>query len=145
MPSDKSIETITLEEALELFKLPREVGEYEGSPVTIGAGRFGPYVLHNRKYVSIPKDEDPMSITLDRAIELINEKRQAEQKRHIKTFEEDSKMELLNGRYGPYIAYDGKNYRIPKAKQENVEALTYDECMTIVKEAPEPKTRTRKK
>ena len=145
MPSDKSIETITLEEALELFKLPREVGEYEGSPVTIGAGRFGPYVLHNRKYVSIPKDEDPMSITLDKAIELINEKRQAEQKRHIKTFEEDSKMELLNGRYGPYIAYDGKNYRIPKNKQENVEALTYDECMTIVKEAPEPKARGRKK
>ena len=145
MPSDKSIETITLEEALELFKLPREVGEFEGSTVTIGAGRFGPYVLHDRKYVSIPKGEDPMSITLDRAIELINEKRSAEQKRHIKTFEEDSKMELLNGRYGPYIAYDGKNYRIPKNKQENVEALTYDECMTIVKEAPEPKTRTRKK
>ena len=145
MPADKSIETITLEEALELFKLPREVGEYEGSTVTIGAGRFGPYVLHNRKYVSIPKGEDPMSITLDRAIELINEKRSSEQKRHIKTFEEDSKMELLNGRYGPYIAYDGKNYRIPKNKQENVEALTYDECMTIVKEAPEPKTRTRKK
>ena len=145
MPADKSIETITLDEALELFKLPREVGEFEGSTVTIGAGRFGPYVLHDRKYVSIPKGEDPMSITLDRAIELINEKRSSEQKRHIKTFEEDSKMELLNGRYGPYIAYDGKNYRIPKNKQENVEALTYDECMTIVKEAPEPKTRTRKK
>ena len=145
MPSNKSIETITLEEALELFKLPREVGEYEDYPVTIGAGRFGPYVLHNRKYVSIPKDEDPMSITLERAIELINEKRQAEQKRHIKTFEEDAKMELLNGRYGPYIAYDGKNYRIPKAKQENVEALTYEECMTIVKESPEPKSKGRKK
>ena len=73
------------------------------------------------------------------------EKRSNEQKRHIKTFEEDEKLELLNGRYGPYIAYDGKNYRIPKAKQENVEALTYDECMTIIKEAPEPKTRGRKK
>ncbi len=145
MPADKSIETITLEEALELFELPREVGEFEGSTVTIGAGRFGPYVLHNRKYVSIPKDEDPMSITLERAIELINEKRSTEQKRHIKTFEEDSKMELLNGRYGPYIAYDGKNYRIPKNKQENVETLTYDECMTIVKEAPEPKARPRRK
>lgn len=145
MPADKSIETITLEEALELFKLPREVGEYEGTTVTIGAGRFGPYVLHNRKYVSIPKDIDPMAITLEQAIKLIDEKRQAEQKRHIKTFEEDSKMELLNGRYGPYIAYDGKNYRIPKAKQENVEALTYSECMTIVNEAPEPKTRGRRK
>ena len=145
LPADKSIETITLEEALELFKLPRQVGEFEGTTVTIGAGRFGPYVLHNRKYVSIPKDIDPMAITLEQAIELINEKRSNEQKRHIKTFEEDEKLELLNGRYGPYIAYDGKNYRIPKAKQENVEALTYDECMTIIKEAPEPKTRGRKK
>ena len=145
LPADKSIETITLEEALELFKLPRQVGEFEGTTVTIGAGRFGPYVLHNRKYVSIPKDIDPMAITLEQAIELINEKRSNEQKRHIKTFEEEEKLELLNGRYGPYIAYDGKNYRIPKAKQENVEALTYDECMTIIKEAPEPKTRGRKK
>ena len=145
LPSDKSIETITLEEALELFKLPRVVGEYEGTAVTIGAGRFGPYVLHNRKYVSIPSDVNPMDITLDKAIELINEKRQAEQKRHIKTFEEDDKMELLNGRYGPYIAYDGKNYRIPKSKLEHVEELSYDECMTIVKEAPEPKTSRRKK
>ena len=145
LPADKSIETITLEEALELFKLPREVGEFEGSSVTIGAGRFGPYVLHNRKYVSIPKTIDPMCITLEEAINLIQEKRSTEQKRHIKTFEEDEKMELLNGRYGPYIAYDGKNYRIPKAKQENVEELTFDECMTIVKEAPEPKTKGRRK
>ena len=145
LPSDKSIETITLEEALELFKLPREVGEFEGTTVTIGAGRFGPYVLHNRKYVAIPKGDDPLTITLERAIELILEKRSNEEKRHIKTFEEDDKLELLNGRYGPYIAYDGKNYRIPKAKQENVEALSYDECMTIIKEAPEPKTRGRKK
>ena len=145
LPSDKSIETITLDEALELFKLPREVGEFEGTTVTIGAGRFGPYVLHNRKYVAIPKEDDPLTITLERAIELIQEKRSNEEKRHIKTFEEDDKLELLNGRYGPYIAYDGKNYRIPKAKQENVEALSYDECMTIIKEAPEPKTRSRKK
>ena len=140
MPADKSIETITLEEALELFKLPREVGEFEGSTVTIGAGRFGPYVLHAKKYVSIPKGEDPLSLTLERAIELIKEKRETEQKRHIKAFDEDVKLELLNGRYGPYIVYDGKNYRIPKNKQANVEELTYDECMTIVKESPEPKT-----
>ena len=145
LPSDKSIETITLDEALELFKLPREVGEFEGTTVTIGAGRFGPYVLHNRKYVAIPKEDNPLTITLERAIELIQEKRSNEEKRHIKTFEEDDKLELLNGRYGPYIAYDGKNYRIPKAKQENVEALSYDECMTIIKEAPEPKARGRKK
>ena len=144
LPADKSIETITLEEALELFKLPRQVGEFEGSTVTIGSGRFGPYVLHDRKYVSIPKEIDPMTITLEQAVELINEKRSNEQKRHIKTFEEDNKLELLNGRYGPYIAFDGKNYRIPKAKQENVESLSYEECMTIIKEAPEPKARGRR-
>lgn len=145
LPSDKSIETITLEEALELFKLPREVGEFEGLTVTIGTGRYGPYVLHNKKYVSIPKGEAPMDITLDRAIELITEKRESEKKRHIKSFYEDEKMEIMNGKYGPYIAYDGKNYRIPKAKQENVETLSYDECMTIVKEAPEPKTSRKRK
>ena len=145
LPADKSIETITLEEALELFKLPRELGDFEGSKISIGTGRFGPYVLHNRKYVSIPKEEDPMTITLERAIKLINEKREAEQKRHLKTFAEDSKLELLNGRYGPYIAYDGKNYRLPKNKMDNVEALTYEECMTIIKEAPEPKATRRRK
>ena len=145
LPSDKSIETITLEEALELFKLPREVGEFEGATITIGAGRFGPYVLHNRKYVSIPKGEDPMSITLERAIELIQEKRDAEKKRHLKTFEEDDKLEILNGPYGPYIAYDGKNYRLPKNKLDSAEELTYDECMTIIKEAPEPKPARRRK
>ena len=144
LPADKSIETITLNEAIELFKLPREVGEYEGTPVTIGAGRFGPYVLHNKKYVSIPKDEDPMNLTLERAIELIREKRESEQKRHIKVFDEDTKLELLNGRYGPYIAYDGKNYRIPKNKQTHVEELSYEECMNIIKEAPEPKASRRK-
>ena len=145
LPSNLSIETITLEEALELFKLPRELGEFEGTKVSVGTGRFGPYVQHNRKYVSIPKGEDPMTITLDRAIELIQEKRETEQKRHLKNFAEDEKLELLNGKYGPYIAYDGKNYRLPKNKMENVEALTYEECMTIIKEAPEPKTARRRK
>ena len=145
LPSNLSIETITLEEALELFKLPRELGEFEGTKVSVGTGRFGPYVQHNRKYVSIPKGEDPMTITLDRAIELIQEKRETEQKRHLKSFAEDEKLELLNGKYGPYIAYDGKNYRLAKNKMENVEALTYEECMTIIKEAPEPKTARRRK
>ena len=145
LPSNLSIETITLEEALELFKLPRELGEFEDTKVSVGTGRFGPYVQHNRKYVSIPKGEDPMTITLDRAIELIQEKRETEQKRHLKSFAEDEKLELLNGKYGPYIAYDGKNYRLPKNKMENVEALTYEECMTIIKEAPEPKTARRRK
>ena len=145
LPSDKSIETITLEEALELFKLPRELGDYEGITVTVGSGRYGPYILHNRKYVSIPKEDDPLTITLDRAIELIKEKREAEEKRHLKVFDEDDKMEILNGKYGPYIAYDGKNYRIPKVKHESAEELTYEECMEIIKAAPEPKARGRKK
>ena len=139
LPSDKSIETITLEEALELFKLPRTVGQFEGSDVVIGAGRFGPYVMHNKKYVSLPKEEDPMTITLETAIRLIGEKREQEQKRHIKTFDEDTKLEVLNGRYGPYIVYDGKNYRMPKNLHEKAAELTYKECMDIVNNAPEPK------
>ena len=144
LPSDKSIETITLEEALELFKLPRTIGEFEGSDVVIGAGRFGPYVMHNKKYVSLPKGTDPMKVTLEEAIQLIGEKREQEQKRHIKTFDEDTKLEVLNGRYGPYIAYDGKNYRMPKALHEKAAELSYAECMEIVNNAPEPKGRKRK-
>ena len=144
LPSDKSIETITLEEALELFKLPRTIGEFEGSDVVIGAGRFGPYVMHNKKYVSLPKVTDPMKVTLEEAIQLIGEKREQEQKRHIKAFDEDAKLEVLNGRYGPYIAYDGKNYRMPKALHEKAAELSYAECMEIVNNAPEPKGRKRK-
>lgn len=132
LPADKGMESITLEEALELFKLPRTVGEFEGNPVVIGTGRFGPYILHNKKYVTLPKTEDPMTVTLETAVELIEEKRKAEQQRHLKSFEEDSKLEVMNGRYGPYIAYDGKNYRLPKAMHEKAAELTYAECMEIV-------------
>lgn len=132
VPKDKSIETITLDEALDLFRLPREVGEYEGKPVVIGAGRFGPYVLHEQKYTSLPKDADPLTITLEEAIELINKKRSEEQQRHIKTFDEDAKLEVMTGRYGPYIAYDGKNYRLPKNLHERAKELTYQECMDII-------------
>ncbi|GAY27938.1 type I DNA topoisomerase [Prevotella sp. MGM1] len=139
LPSDKSMETITLEEALELFKLPREIGEYEGEKVIIGAGRFGPYVLHNRKYVSLPKGEDPMTVTLDTAISLIEEKRKQEEQRHIKAFAEEPKLEILNGRYGPYIAYDGKNYRLPKPVHDKAAELTLEECMEIIKAAPTKK------
>ena len=142
MPADKSMETITLEEALELFKLPRTIGEYEGKTVTIGAGRFGPYVLHNKKYVSLPKNEDPMTVTLETAISLIEEKRKAEEQRHLKKFDEDPKLEVLNGRYGPYIAYDGANYRIPRDLHEKAAELTYEQCMDIIKNPPAPKKRT---
>ena len=132
LPSDKSMETITLEEAIELFKLPRTVGEYEGEEVVIGSGRFGPYVLHPKKYVSLPKGKDPMAITLEEAIELIEDKRKQETQRHLKTFEEDPKLEIMNGRYGPYLSYDGKNYRLPKAMHAKAAELTLEECMKIV-------------
>lgn len=132
LPSDKSMETLTMEEAMDLFKLPRTIGDLEGSPVTIGTGRFGPYILHQKKYTSLPKDTDPMTITLEEAIALIKEKRQQDEKRHLKTFEEDSKLEIINGRYGPYIAYDGKNFRLPKNMYQRSTELTYDECMKII-------------
>ena len=133
LPSDKSMDSLTIEEAMELFRLPRTVGTYEGSEVTIGAGRFGPYVQHEKKYVSLPKDADPLTITFDEAVALIEEKRQQDQQRHLKTFAEDPKLEVLNGRYGPYIAYDGKNYRMPKAMQARAAELTYEEAMKLVK------------
>lgn len=140
LPADKSMETITLEEALELFKLPRTIGQYEDSDIVIGAGRFGPYILHNKKYVSLPKDENPLTISFETAVKLIEQKRDQERQRHIKSFEQDSKMEVLNGRYGPYIAYDGKNYRLPKAMQSKSADLTYEECMDIIKGAQTKKT-----
>ena len=147
LPKDKSIETITLDEALELFKLPRILGDYEGSEISIGVGRFGPYVLHDKKYVSLPKGEDPMTISLDAAIELIEEKRKQEKERHIKAFDEDPKLELLKGRYGPYLSYDGKNYHIDKKLQDRALAgdMEYAECMEIIKNAPEPKAKRGRK
>ncbi len=144
LPSGKSIETITLDEALELFRLPRNIGEYEGGIVTIGSGRFGPYVQHGGKYVSLPKEMDPMTVTLADAIKLIAEKREQERQRHIKSFEEDSTMQVLNGRFGPYITCDGKNYRLPKSLHERAAQLTYAECKEIVDKAPEPKARRKK-
>ena len=132
LPSDKSIETVTLEEAMELFKLPRTLGEYESTPVVIGTGRFGPYVLHQKKYTSLPKDTDPMAVTLEEAIKLINAKRQQDTKKHLKLFPNDMKLEVLDGRYGPYLAYDGKNYRLPKNMHAKAAELTYEECMAII-------------
>ena len=135
LPKEQSIETITLDDALQLFQLPREIGLYEGKPVTIGAGRFGPYVLHNKKYTSLPKGVDPMTLTIDDAIKLIEEKRQQETKKHLKVFAEDEKLEVLNGRYGPYLVYDGKNYRLPKSMHERAAKLGYEECMEVINKA----------
>lgn len=132
LPKELSMEGITLEQALNLFKLPRMLGEYENEPVTVGSGRFGPYVLHKKLYTSLPKGVDPLSINIAEAVKLIEEKRKQEIQKHLKTFGEDDKLEVLNGRYGPYLAYDGKNYRLPKAMHERAKDLTYEECMNIV-------------
>ena len=135
LPADKSMEAITLDEALELFKLPRELGEFEGKKVVIGTGRFGPYVLHDRKYVSLPKDNDPLTVTLGTAVALIEKKRLLEKQRHIKTFPSTPPLEVLNGRYGPYIAYEGKNYRLPKNLHEQAADLTFGDCMKVIEAA----------
>ena len=122
----QSIETITLEEALELFKLPRTLGELEGQVVKANVGRFGPYVQLGKLFVSIPKGEDPMDITLERAAELIQEKRLKEEQSHLKQFDEDPDLEVRAGRWGPYIAYKGKNYKLPKSDAERATELTYE-------------------
>ena len=138
----QSIETITLEEALELFKLPRTLGELEGQVVKANVGRFGPYVQLGKLFVSIPKGEDPMDITLERAAELIQEKRLKEEQSHLKQFDEDPDLEVRAGRWGPYIAYKGKNYKLPKSDAERATELTYDECKKII-EAEAKKSATR--
>lgn len=125
----QSIETITLEEALELFRLPVDLGEWEGESLSIGVGRFGPYVRHGKKYVSIPKAEDPLSVTRERAIELVEEKRTADRNRTIMTFEAED-IEVINGRFGPYIAHAGANYKLPKGT--DAAALTLEECQKII-------------
>ncbi|MBR3858419.1 MAG: type I DNA topoisomerase [Bacteroidaceae bacterium] len=131
----QSIDTITLDEALELFALPRTLGEHEGTAVVVNVGRFGPYVQLGKQYVSLPKGVDPMIITLDEAIELIEKKRQFEQQRQIKTFAENPNVEILNGRYGPYIAANGKNYKIPTGTDPA--SLDLAACMAIIEKATE--------
>ncbi|MDF9796718.1 DNA topoisomerase-1 [Catalinimonas alkaloidigena] len=137
------IETITLEEALELFKLPREVGEFEGETITANIGRFGPYVRHKNLFASIPKDEDPMAIDIDRAIELIEAKRKADAEKYIKVFDENEEVQVLKGRYGPYIKVGKKNVKIPKDKEPS--ELTLEECLELAEKAPEKKGRSRSK
>ena len=143
LKKDMSIETITLEEALDLFKLPRTLGEFEGKTVTIGNGRFGPYIYNNGKYTSLPKTYDPMSVTLEEAIDLIKEKEQAEAKKHIKKFEAEPELEIMNGRYGPYIAYKGNNYKIPKDIVP--EDLSLESCLELVKLQSDKETTKPKK
>ena len=139
LPNELSMESLTLDDALELFKLPRKLGMLEDDEVVVGTGRFGPYILHKKKYVSLPKSENPLTVTLEKAVELIEEKRHQEAQRHLKKFDEDEKLEVLNGRYGPYICYDGTNYRLPKALHAKAAELTYEECMKVVESAPAKK------
>ena len=144
LASGQSIETITLDEALELFKLPRTLGEFEGLPVQVNTGRFGPYVLHNKKFTSVPKNVDPMDVTLDDAIALIQAKRQAEAQSLLCTFAEEPDMEVRNGRFGPYIAYKGKNYKIPKDRADQAASLTLEECRQLVEADAKRTTRARR-
>ena len=133
------IETITLEEALELFKLPREVGEYEGEEVVAAVGRFGPYIRHQGKFVSLTKEDDPLTVDIDRAIELIEAKRKLDAEKYIKVFDENPDIQVLKGRYGPYIKAGKKNVKIPKDRQP--EELTLEECLTLAENTPEKKGR----
>ena len=138
-----SIDTITLEEALKLFDLPRTVGEYEGKVMVAAVGRFGPFIRHDGKFVSIPKDLNPLTITAEEAIALIDGKREKDEQRFIKKFEEDPEMEILKGRFGPYISYQKANYRIPKTITDPA-SLTLEDCKKIIAEAGEkPATKKR--
>lgn len=133
------LENITMADAMELFKMPREVATFEEKPVVVNLGRFGPYVLHDKKFVSIPKGDDPYTITGARAIELIEGKRVADANRLIKSFDEDSEMQVLNGRFGPYIKAGKKNVKIPKGKEPK--DLTYAECFALAEATPEKRGR----
>ena len=142
----QSMSTITLEEALKLFDLPRTLGDFEGKTVVVGIGRFGPYIRHDGKYVSLPKEFTPQGVSLEDAIMLIQQKREQESQRFIKKFDEDDELELLNGRFGPYIAYKKKNYKLPKGSEPA--SLTFADCMKIVEDAdkaPAKKKPARKK
>ncbi|SFE61780.1 type I DNA topoisomerase [Sunxiuqinia elliptica] len=141
--SGQHLETITLEEALDLFKLPRDLGEYEDKKVSVAIGRFGPYVRHDNKFVSLEKNvDDPYTVELDRAIELIEAKREKDRKALIKTFDEEPELQILNGRWGPYIKYKKKNFKI--AKGTEAEKLTLEDCMKIIEEGPKPKRKKKK-
>ena len=140
LAKNQSMATITIEEALDLFRLPRTLGEYEGEEVRVGVGKFGPYVAHQKKYTSLEKGDDPLCITLERAIELIQAKRDLDEKSHLKTFSEEPELEVRSGRFGPYIVSQGVNYRIPKAQAARAAELSYEEVKKIIEiEAAKPK------
>lgn len=136
---DQSIETITLEQALKLFELPRVVGELNGKTVTAAIGRFGPYLKYENTFTTIPKNMSPLSITIEESEQLIREKKEKEAQKVIKTFAEDDKLQVLNGRFGPYLAYEKNNYKLPKGVVPS--ELSFEDCMKIIKETPEKTTK----
>jgi DNA topoisomerase I len=141
---DQSLETITLEEALDLFKLPRKVGIYEGKEIVAAIGRFGPYLRHNSAFYSLPASEDPLVVELEKAIEIIEDKREKERQKVIREFPENDKIRILKGRWGAYLAAEGKNYKLPKDKDPST--LTLNDCLKIIKEGTSTgKTRTTRK
>ena len=140
LKKDMSIENVTLEEVLKLFDFPRILGEYEGKEITVAVGRFGPYIRHDNKFYSLAKTDNPALVEYDRAVEIINEKRQKDLNNIILTFDEEPELQVLNGRFGPYITYKKSNYKIPKGTEPS--ALTYEQCMTIVED---PKNAPKKK
>ncbi|MDR0428367.1 MAG: type I DNA topoisomerase [Dysgonamonadaceae bacterium] len=139
----QSIETITLEEAIHLFSLPRTVGELDGKPVIAAIGRFGPYLKYENAFAPIPKTFDPYHITIEEAEQIIREKKEKDANRLIKAFAEDEKLQLLNGRFGPYISYDKTNYKIPKGTEPK--DLSYDDVMKIIQETPYKAAKGKKK
>ncbi|MFC2129390.1 type I DNA topoisomerase [Bacteroidota bacterium] len=139
----QSIETLSLEQALDLFKLPRILGLFEDSEITVAIGKFGPYVRHNNKFYSLQNEDDPHTVSIERAIELIQIKREEDKNRIIMEFSEEPDLLVLNGRYGPYISYKKKNYKIPKSKTPA--ELTLEECLDIIKNTPDKPARKRKK
>ena len=141
LAAGQSIETITLEEALDLFKLPRVCGAFEGKDIVVSTGRFGPYVMHDKKFVSIPKNIDPLEITQEQAINLIVTKRNAEEQSILKTFDEQEGLQIRTGRFGPYIACNGKNFKIPRSMAERAAELTIEECRKIMSEPPKKKAK----
>lgn len=138
---EQRLETITLEEALELFKLPREVGIFENNPMIAAIGRFGPYIKHDNKFYSISKEDDPLTIITERAVELIMAKRKADAERTIKEFAENPEIKILKGRWGPYISAGKKNVKIPKDKVP--ESLTLQECLELIANAPQKKGKSK--
>lgn len=127
---EQSMDSINLEEALALFKLPRELGSFEGKSLSVGSGRYGNYVRHDNQFVSLPKEFDPLEVSLEQAIQLVKDKREEDRKKIILSFEQDPELLVLNGRYGPYISKKGQNYKIPK--KTDPATLSYQDCLDLI-------------